>query len=373
MATKRDYYEVLGVSRNASPDEIKKAYRNLAKKYHPDVSTEPNATEKFAEIQVAYDCLSDPEKKANYDNYGTEDPTNGFNAGGGGFNGFGGFEDIFSSFFGGGNNRTRTGGRNGATRGRDIVVDMTLTFEEACFGAKKTINVTRFEKCSHCNGIGAESPNDVVTCNRCRGQGTVLVDQATIFGRIRTESVCPECNGKGKKIKKACSNCNGNGRVRQKRNIEVEIPSGIDSDQTFSLRGEGDAGSSGGASGDLLIRVSVKPHEIFVRNGNDILLELPITFSQAALGATIEINTIHGLSNLKIPAGTQSNTKFKMSGKGISNKFTGRTGNQIVTIKVVTPTRLSNKQKELFEELSKTDETENNSFFDKIRNFFKGK
>ena len=372
MATKKDYYEVLGVPRTATPEEIKKAYRNLAKKYHPDVSTEPNATEKFAEIQVAYDCLSDPEKRSNYDNYGTEDPTNGFNTGGGGFGGFGGFEDIFSSFFGGGGNRSR-GGRQGATRGRDIVIDMTLTFEEAAFGVKKTISLNRYEECTHCHGTGAESPDDVVTCSRCRGQGTVMVDQTTIFGRIRTESVCPDCNGRGKRIKKVCSECNGNGRIKKKANIEVEIPSGINSEETYSLRGQGEAGTNGGSKGDLLIRVTVKPHGVFVRNGNDILLDLPITFSQAALGASIEINTIHGKANLKIPAGTQSGTKFKMAGKGINNKFTGRTGNQIVTIKVVTPTNLSSKQKELFQALSETDETSNDSFFAKIKNFFKGK
>ncbi len=371
MATKRDYYEVLGVDKNASPDEIKKAYRNLAKKYHPDVSTEPNATEIFAEIQVAYDCLSDPQKRSNYDQYGTEDPTNGFNTGGGGFSGFSGFEDIFSSFFGGGN-RSRNS-RTGASRGRDIVIDMTLTFEEACFGARKTITVNRYEECRHCHGTGADSKDDIVTCNRCHGQGTVIVEQATILGRIRTEGVCPDCGGRGKKIKKTCSECNGNGKIKQKRSIEVEIPSGIDSDQTYSLRGEGDTGTNGGGKGDLLIRINVKPHEIFVRNGNDILLELPITFSQAALGASIEISTIYGTSSLKIPAGTQSGTKFKMTGKGINNKFTGRTGSQVVTIKVITPTNLSSKQKELFQELSKTDETTNNSFFDKIKKFFKGK
>ena len=371
MATKRDYYEVLGVSRTATPDEIKKAYRSLAKKYHPDVSTEPNATEKFAEIQVAYDCLSDPEKRSNYDNFGTEEPMNGFNGGGGGFGGFGGFEDIFSSFFGGGG-RNR-GGKTGATRGRDIIVDMNLTFEEAVFGTKKTINVTRLEECSHCHGSGANSPDDIVTCSRCRGHGSVMVEQTTIFGRIRTESVCPDCDGRGKKIRKVCSECNGNGRIKQKRNIEVEIPAGIDNDQTYSLRGQGEAGTNGGSKGDLLVRVTVKSHDVFVRNGNDILLELPITFSQAALGATIEINTIYGAANLKIPAGTQSGTKFKMGGKGINNKLSGRTGNQIITIKVITPTNLSSKQKELFQALSETDETANSSFFEKIKNFFTGK
>ncbi len=375
MATKRDYYEVLGVDKNATQDEIKKAYRSLAKKYHPDVSTDPNATEKFAEIQVAYDCLSDPEKRSNYDNYGTEDPTNGFGGSGfngstSGFGGFGGFEDIFSSFFGGGRS---TRGSTGATRGKDIIVDVTLTFEEAAFGVKKPINISRYEECENCHGSGAETPNDVTTCPKCHGTGRVVVQQATILGRISTETVCPDCNGRGKKIAHACHVCNGSGRVKKNKTINVNILAGINNDQTIRLAGEGEAGTNGGSKGDLLIRVTVKPHEIFMRDGNDIMLELPITFSQAALGATIEVKTLQGMVNLKIPAGTQTGTKFKMSGKGIDNKITGRCGNQYVTVKVVTPTKLTSKQKDLFTELSNTDETANNSIFDRIKRFFKDK
>lgn len=374
MATKRDYYEVLGVSRDASPEEIKKAYRTLAKKYHPDVSTDPKATEKFAEIQVAYDCLSDPEKKANYDRFGTEDPTNGF--GGSGFtdasgfgSGFGGFEDIFSSIFGGG--RARSG--QSSVRGRDIMMDITLTFEEAVFGVKKQINVNRQEECPRCKGSGAYSDADISTCSRCHGEGRVIVEQATILGRMRTETVCPDCNGKGKTIKKECPECNGSGRVKKARTITVNILAGVNDDQTIRLSGEGEAGSRGGSKGDLLIHVNVKPHELFIRDGNDIILDLPITFSQAALGATIEVKTLQGMVNLKIPAGTQSGTKFKMSNKGINNKITGRTGHQFVIVKVVTPTNLTSKQKEILGELSKTDETANNSFFDKIKKFFREK
>lgn len=371
MATKRDYYEVLGVSKNATPEEIKKAYRTLAKKYHPDVSTDPNATEKFAEIQTAYDCLSDPEKRSNYDNYGTEDPMNGFN-GSSGFSGsgFGGFEDIFSTFFGGGSSR---GSGSTSTRGKDIVVNVTLTFEEAAFGVKKPINVNRYEECTHCHGTGAENPSDISTCPRCNGSGRVIVEQSTILGRIRTEGVCPECNGRGKRIKNVCHECNGNGRVKKSKTITVNILGGINSDQTIRLSDEGEAGINGGKKGDLLIRVTVKPHEIFVRDGDDILLELPITFSQAALGATIEVKTISGMVNMKVPAGTQTGTKFKLAGKGIDNKITGRVGNQYVTVKVITPTNLSSKQKEIFQELSNTDETANNSFFEKIKKFFSKK
>lgn len=372
MATKRDYYEVLGVSKDASQDDIKKAYRALAKKYHPDVSTDPNATEKFAEIQVAYDCLSDPEKRSNYDNYGTEDPMNGFGGSGfsgSGFSGFGGFEDIFSSFFGGSRSRSSTG----ATRGRDIVVDVTLTFEEAAFGIKKQINVNRYDECDHCHGTGAESPSDISTCSRCRGTGRVTVQQSTILGRIQTETVCPECNGRGKKITHTCHKCNGNGRIKNNKTINVGIMAGINDGQTIRLAGEGEAGTNGGSKGDLLIRVSVKPHDIFERDGNDIYLELPITFSQAALGATIEVKTLQGMVNLKIPAGTQTGTKFKMSNKGIDNKITNRCGHQYVIVKVVTPTKLSSKQKDLFTDLSKTDETASNSIFDRIKKFFKDK
>lgn len=367
MATKRDYYEVLGVNRDATPDEIKKAYRSLAKKYHPDVSTDPNATEKFAEIQVAYDCLSDPQKRSNYDNYGTEDPQMGGFGGDGGFSsGFGGFEDIFSSFFGGRSSRSQSS----QTRGRDIVVEVNLTFEEACFGVKKAINVNRFEECSNCHGSGAETPNDVSTCSRCRGTGRVFVEQATILGRIRTETTCPDCNGKGKKITKTCHECNGAGRTKKAKTINVNILAGINDEQSIRLSGEGEAGTNGGGKGDLIIKVHVKPHDIFVREGNDILLELPITFSQAALGANIEVKTIQGMVNLKIPAGTQTGTKFKLAGKGIENKITNRTGHQYITVKVVTPTNLSTKQKEIFQELSNTDETGNSSFFDRIKRFF---
>ncbi len=369
MATKRDYYEVLGVSKDASQEEIKKAYRTLAKKYHPDVSKEPNATEKFAEIQVAYDCLSDPEKRANYDRFGTEDMA-GFSSGQSeaGF----GFEDIFSNIFGGfGGTSSRS--RSSARRGSDLQAEVTLTFEEAAFGVDKKINVTKLDTCSKCAGLGAESKNDISTCSRCNGRGTVVTQQRTILGVMRSETTCPECGGTGKKIKKVCSECGGSGRVRKTKVLNVKIPGGIADDQTIRLSGEGEAGVNGGSAGDLLIHVNVKKHEIFERDGNNILLDLPITFSQAALGATIEIKTLYGLVNLKIPAGIQCGTKLKLAGKGIDNKINGRKGDQIVTVNVITPTNLSTKQKEIFAELSNTDETKNNSIFDRIKKFFKQK
>lgn len=369
MATKRDYYEVLGVSKDASQEEIKKAYRSLAKKYHPDVSSDPNATEKFAEIQVAYDCLSDPDKKANYDRFGTED-MNGF-AGGAGGAGFG-FEDIFSSIFGGGfGGASRT--RNNARRGSDIRSEVTITFEEAAFGVEKKVTLTKLDNCSKCGGTGAHSKSDITTCSKCGGRGTVFMQQNTILGVMRSETTCPDCGGTGKKIKKVCEECNGNGRVRKTKTINVKIPAGIQDDQTIRLAGEGEAGSKGGQSGDLLIHVNVRPHDVFERDGNNILLNLPITFSEAALGASIDIKTLHGNVTLKIPAGIQSGTKLKLAGKGIDSKINGRKGDQIVTVTVITPKNLSSKQKEIFAELSKTDERKDSTVFDKIKNFFKQK
>lgn len=373
MANKRDYYEVLGVSRDATQEEIKKAYRTLAKKYHPDVSTDPNATEKFAEIQVAYDCLSDPTKKENYDRFGSED-MNGYagGAGAGGFGAdFGGFEDIFTSFFGGGARSSRS--ESTSKQGKDVYAEITITFEEAAFGVKKAIKVTKLDTCSQCDGTGARSKDDIVSCPKCKGSGRVVVDQQTLFGRFRTETSCPDCKGTGKKIKHVCEKCGGSGRIRNTKEINVNIPAGIDDEQTLRISGEGEAGINGGPKGDLLIKVNVKKHEVFVREGNDIYVELPLTFSQAALGTTIEVQTLSGLVALKIPAGTQTGTKFKMTGKGINSKINNRVGNQYVTVTVVTPTNLSNKQKEIFTELSETDETKGSKIFDKIKNFFKSK
>lgn len=369
MATKKDYYEVLGISKDATQEEIKKAYRTLAKKYHPDVSTDPNATEKFAEIQVAYDCLSDPDKRANYDRFGTED-MNGFAGGAGGASGFG-FEDIFSSIFGGMGGSSRQ--KNGPRRGRDIQTEITITFEEAAFGVEKSINVTKMDTCSKCNGLGAASKNDISTCSRCNGRGTVVTQQNTFLGTIRSENTCPECGGTGKKIKTKCPECGGAGRTRKNKTLNVKVPAGIADDQTIRLSGEGEAGINGGGSGDLLIRVNVKKHEIFERDENNILLDLPITFSQAALGANIDVRTLYGMVSLKVPAGIQSGTKLKLSGKGIDNKINGRKGDQIVKVIVITPTNLTTKQKEIFNELSGTDETKNNNLFDKIKKFFKQK
>lgn len=368
MATKKDYYETLGVPRDASQEDIKKAYRNLAKKYHPDVCKEPNANERFAEIQVAYDCLSEPEKRANYDRFGTED-VGGFGGGSGfeGFSGFSGFEDIFSSFFGGGSSSRRSG----PSRGRDIEQNVTISFEEACSGVRREIKFARYDTCTHCGGSGAYSKDDITTCSRCNGKGRVVTVQNTILGQMRSETDCPECRGMGKKIKRACPDCNGQGRVRVSKNIAVNIPGGIDNDQTIRVSGEGEAGTKGGTPGDLFVHVTVRDHEFFVRDGNNIILELPITFSQAALGAVIDVKTISGSVKMTIKPGTQTGDKYRLADRGIENKITKKTGHQIVIVKVVTPTNLTSKQKELFKSLSETDETSGNNIFDKIKKFFK--
>ena len=370
MATKRDYYEVLGVAKTASDDEIKKAYRSLAKKYHPDVSKEPNAQEKFIEVQEAYDCLSDSQKRANYDRFGHADPNQFGNAGfnGGDFGGFG-FEDIFSNIFGGGRTRQSS---NGPLKGQDIRIKMNLTFEEAAFGCKKEVHYNKTENCPHCKGTGAQDPKDVHTCSTCGGRGRVLRQQQTFLGVMQTETVCPDCNGKGKTITKPCAECSGKGKIRKAVKPVITIPSGVDDEQTIRVSGLGEAGSNGGPSGDLYIDLSVQEHEIFERDGNDIYFELPVTFSDVALGKEFDVKTIHGMVKLKIPAGTQTGTKFRIPNKGILNQRTNRVGHQYVVVKVMTPTKLTSEQKELFTKLSKTDETASNTIFDKIKKFFKG-
>lgn len=368
---KRDYYEVLGVGRDASDEEIKKAYRTLAKKYHPDVSTEPDAEAKFKEVQEAYDVLSDPQKREQYNQFGHEGLNGGGGAGFSGFSnagGFGGFEDIFSAFFGGGARQ----GASTSTRGRNIRVQLNLTFEEAIFGCEKEITLTKLDTCKDCSGTGAQSRSDIEVCHRCHGRGRVVVEQNSIFGRIRTEQVCPECGGSGETIKNKCQTCHGEGRIKTTSKITIRVPSGIEDGQTITLSGKGEAGLNGGPTGDLYVLVNVEESEIFIRDGLDIYLEMPITFSRAALGGTIDIPTINGNGTLKIPSGTQTSTKFRIPNKGITDGRTGRTGNMYVVVKVVTPSRLSGEQKQLFEKLSKTDE-KSETIFERIKKFFKGK
>lgn len=372
---KRDYYEVLGLQKGASQEEIKKAYRGLAKKYHPDVNKEAGAEEKFKEINEAYDTLSDEQKKARYDQYGFDDPMSGFGGGaGGGFSGFGeggfgGFEDIFSSFFGGGN---RGGSPNGPRQGRDVEKSMNITFEEAVYGCKKKIRLTVDDECTHCGGTGAYSKSDIKTCPKCKGQGRVLMRQQTIFGQSTVQTTCPDCGGTGKIISKKCDVCSGKGRIRKTKDVEVIIPEGIDTGMTLRMAGCGEAGVNGGPTGDLYINFTVAPHKNFVRQGQDIILEVPISFTQAALGDSIEIPTIDNPVTLKIPAGTQTETKFRLRGKGTKNpkSSSASRGDQFVIVHVETPTNLTQEEKSLFEQLGSVQKKEKKSPWDRFKNLF---
>lgn len=370
---KRDYYDILGVGKNATEDEIKKAYRKLAKQYHPDINKEPGAEEKFKEIQQAYDILGDSQKRSQYDRFGHDSENfQGFNSGTGGFegfSGFGGFSDIFESFFGGG----RSSGRaNQASRGNDLEYQMDLTFEEACFGVEKIINISVEEDCNSCGGSGAFSKSDISSCDRCHGSGYVTVEQRTFFGTTRTQTVCPICKGKGKVVKNKCKTCKGSGRLRNPKKIKVNVPPGVQTGLSMRMAGYGEAGHNDGPAGDLYIKFNVKPHKIFKRDEYDVLLEIPITFSQAALGDVLEVPTIHGDVKLTIPEGTQANTKFRLKNKGIQHLKSTKVGDQIVTVKLITPTKLTNDERTLFKKLSNL-ETNNNtkSIWTKFKDLFK--
>ena len=369
---KRDYYEVLGVSKNATDDEIKKAYRTLAKRYHPDVSKEPNAEAKFKEVQEAYEVLTDETKRAQYDQFGHQGPQSGFGGFGGGFDGFD-FGDIFSAFFGG-QSRTSQSQRTRPRKGSDIQKRMTITFEESIFGKKEKIKVPVYEECHVCRGSGAASPKDIQTCSKCRGNGQVTMETQTLFGRTQTRTTCPVCGGTGKEITKKCSNCNGEGLEKIVKEVEIKVPEGIETGQQIRLEGFGNKGSGGGPSGDLYIVFEVRPSDTFVREGDDIVIKVPITFSQAALGAEIEIPTVYGKVLLKIPAGTQSDTKFRIRGKGAPNVRTKVNGDQHVIVSIQTPTKLTSEQKSLFEQLSRIeDNPESKSMWERFKSSFSRK
>lgn len=370
MADKRDYYEVLGVAKTASEEEIKKAYRSLAKKYHPDVSKEADAEKKFKEVQEAYDVLSDSQKRSQYDQFGHAGANGGdpFGGGFGGFSqGFGGFEDIINSFFGGGGGQRQ---RNTRQQGDDIQMRMTIDFMEAVLGTKKPVEVEITEDCGHCHGSGAESSKDVHTCTRCHGSGYVNVDQRTMFGTMRTQAACPTCGGKGQTIKNKCHVCSGNGRVKTKKKVDVKIPAGVQDDMTLRVPGYGHGGKKGAESGDLYINFRVKPHKIFKRNGIDIILEVPVTFAQAALGDKIEVPTIYGKVDLTIPQGVQSGTTIKIKDKGTKDVRSGKLGDQNVMITVETPKNLSNEEKKLYEQLRDLDSPRKKSAWEKFKEFF---
>ncbi len=351
--SKRDYYEVLGVSKTASQDEIKSAFRKLAKKYHPDVSKEPDAAEKFKEAQEAYAVLSDENKRRQYDQFGHAAFDNNGAAGGAGFD-FSGFDfsdifgDIFGSGFGFGGRGT---GQNRKAKGRDSVMRINLTFEEAVFGCKKVINLDVTEDCDSCNGLGGHGEK---TCPTCHGSGQVTSEQRTILGSFMTRSTCSACSGKGKIFESTCSKCRGTGRLKKNKDIEVKIPAGVDTGNQLRLAGKGEAGYNGGANGDLYLEFNVKAHPLFEREENDIYITLPLTITEAILGTKKDIPTLYGTVKLTIPAGTQNGDKQRLRGKGVEDVQTGRKGDMYVITKVIIPTKLSRDQKKLFEQLNDT-------------------
>ena len=368
---KRDYYEVLGVSKDASKDDIKRAYRRLAAKYHPDVNHEPGAEAKFKEINEANEVLSDDDKRARYDQFGFAGVDPNFNAGAGGnpFDGFGDFGDlgdIFGSFFGGGSRSSRRN-PNAPQRGENVGVEVTLTFEEAAFGTEKQVSAPRIEKCDRCGGTGAAPGSEAKTCPRCGGRGTVRTQQNFMGMVMQSDSVCPECRGTGKIITNPCTRCKGKGKVRHTFKAKVSFPAGIDNGQTIRVTGEGCVGVNGGPNGNLLVTVRVKPHPIFTRQGQNVYCEMPISFAQAALGADIEVPTLDGKVRYHINEGTQTGTVFRLKDKGIPYLNSSSRGDEFVTVVVETPTKLNKTQKDL---LRKFDQCTGDASHPKRKKFF---
>src|SRR5215472_15336949 len=376
MATnKRDYYEVLGVSRSASDEELKKAFRRLAKQYHPDANKEQGAEARFIEINEAYEVLSDQQKRAAYDRYGHA-AVNG-NMAGAGFGDFSSFStDIFEMFFSGAAGTQR---RSGPQRGADLRYELTITFEEAVFGCQKEIELPRWESCSTCKGSGAQPGTSKTRCSNCQGSGEIRRVQQSIFGQFVNVTVCDRCRGEGSVITTPCEKCRGQGRVRNNRRVVVNIPAGVDDGINVRVTGEGEVSSRGGVPGNLYVVLTVKPHPYFKRQGNDIEYELPISFTQAALGAEVEVPTVDGKSTLlKIPAGTQSNRSFRLKSMGVPVVHSSARGDQHVVVKVVTPTNLTPEQKRLLEEFARLEKEQNEhkdknfirDSFDKIKDMF---
>ena len=375
MAGKRDYYEVLGVNKDATDEELKKAYRKLAKKYHPDANPDnkEEAEAKFKEVNEAYETLSDPQKRKMYDQFGPDGPQ-GFGGGAGGpfggqggyysyngsgFDGFGDFGDlgdIFSSFFGGGfGGRSSSKRQNGPRKGADLNLHMEITFEQAYLGVEKEVTVTRNETCDTCHGTGAKPGTTVTKCGVCHGTGQVTQVQNTILGQMQTTRTCSACHGTGEVIKEPCETCRGKGTVRKQPKIKVKIPAGISDGQTVVLRGEGEPGEKGGPKGDLYITINIKKHSIFSRNGNNVMCEIPITITQATLGAELEIPMVDGTKEVyRIPEGTQTGTRFTIRNKGFKSVNSSTVGDFVFTVTVQTPKRLSKEQRELFVQLAKT-------------------
>jgi molecular chaperone DnaJ len=368
--SKQDYYETLGLERNASKEEIKKAYRKLARKYHPDVNKEGDAEAKFKEVQEAYDILGDGQKKTQYDQFGHAGAQGGF---GGGAADFGGFGDIFDMFFGGGGGRRNP---NAPRQGADLQYTMTIGFEESVFGKETEITIPKEEECDTCLGSGAKPGTKPESCSHCGGSGQLNVEQNTPFGKIVNRRVCHYCEGTGKLIKEKCPTCSGKGKVKRQNKINITVPAGIDNGQQIRISGKGEPGVNGGPSGDLYVVFRIRQHEFFERDGDDIYCEMPLTFPQVALGDEIEVPTLHGKIKLKIPAGTQTGTSFRLRGKGVPNVRGYGQGDQNVRVKVVTPKNLSEKQRKLLRDLAELNGTvpdeQSENLFAKVRRAFKG-
>lgn len=379
MAEKRDYYEVLGLQKGASDDEIKKAYRKKAKQYHPDLNPDnAEAEAKFKEVNEAYEVLSDSQKKARYDQYGHAGVDPNFGAGGGGaYGGYGGgmdfdFGDIFSSFFGGGGGHRSN--PNAPRQGGDVAASVILSFEESAKGCKKQVDVTLVEGCPDCGGSGAKKGTSPKTCPQCGGSGQVRRQQRTPFGVMQTQAACDRCRGTGRIIETPCGTCNGSGRVTARRTVGVNIPAGIDDGQTIIIRGKGNAGQNGGPAGDLQVRVTVRPHPLFERHGNDIYCDLPLTFVQAALGAEIQVPTLDGKEPFTIKDGTQPGEQLRIKGKGFPDVHGRRTGDLVFRVTIEVPRNLSHEQKELLRKFDGTTSDKNyqkrGTFFKKLKDLF---
>lgn len=359
---KRDYYEVLGIKKGASEDEIKSAFRKKAMEYHPDRNPgDKAAEEKFKEVNEAYSVLSDPKLREKYDRFGHAgvDPNAGFGAEGGGFGGFGfgGFDDIFEDLFGnmfGGSASYARARRTGPQKGADIQTSLRIKFEEAAFGVKKNIKLTKYVSCQPCDGTGAEKGSGKTVCPLCNGTGEIRTSQRSPFGQFINVQTCSRCGGTGQVVENPCKECGGSGKVRKTVTIAVEVPAGVDNDSVISIKGQGEPGTNGGPNGDLYVVISVEPHKLFKRNGEDLWLEIPITFDQAALGAEIVVPTLKEKVSYKIPEGTQPDTVFRLRGKGIKSLRSNRTGDLYVKVNLEIPTKLNSKQKKLIKELGET-------------------
>ena len=394
MADKRDYYEVLGISKGASDEEIKKAYKKMAKKYHPDLHpNDPEAEAKFKEVNEAASVLTDPDKRARYDQFGHAGVDNngmggGYSGGGfGDFGGFGGFGDIFDTIFGGGGSMSNQ--RNRPRRGADIETTITVTFEEAAFGTEKEVKIHRMEDCTVCHGTGAAAGTSPKICPQCGGSGQVRTVQNTPFGQVQNVRPCPQCGGEGTVIEQPCSACGGKGKTRKTRTIKVNVPKGMENGSTLRMNGEGEDGYKGGGKGDLFVHVQVKPHPVFTRIGDDTHAQFDLTFAQAALGATIEVPTLDGKVSFHIPPGTQNNAVFRLKEKGIPHLRGKGRGDHKIKVRVLVPTDLNEKQKELLRAFEESLEDDNNhrvgkrsdskekekdkdkNFFDKMKDAFR--